>query len=246
MKNMNLHKRSLIIFLGILTGFIISSNSGSVNVLASTAVAPIIDGTISEDEYSSSTSFASGDYLFYWQIEGDTIYIGLIGKTEGWVAIGFEPTIAMKDADMIFGWVESNGTVITIDAFSTGNYGPHPADRDLGGSSDIASFDGSESSGSTTIEFSRLLTTGDQYDNTIPSTGTYNIIWAIGPGDDFGVKHTNRGSGIIDLTSGEPTTTTEKSTTTTEEPSEQSPGFEFLIVFLTLAGGLSVYRRKTR
>ncbi len=163
---------------------------------------PIIDGVISNDEYLASKSFSSGDYMLYWQIEGDMIYFGIEVDTSGWVAVGFEPTFAMKDADMVFAWVESNGTVVIFDVYATGNYGPHPPDVDQGGTFDILSYDGLEGSGKTTIEFSRKLNTGDTYDKIIPTSGTFNIIWATGTADNFGLQHDRRGSASLNMEEG--------------------------------------------
>ena len=181
------------------------------------------------------------------QIEGDTIYFGIIGNTIGWVAIGFEPTTSMKDADMVFAWVESNGTVVIYDAFSTGNFGPHPPDTDLGGTTNILAFNGSEISGKTIIEFSRRLMTGDQFDNDIPSSGTYNIIWAMGIEDNFGLQHNNRGSSTIDLSTDDVTSTethTPSFIDSTSTGSESTAGFEVIMVFMALLFVINILRRK--
>lgn len=85
------------------------------------------------------------------------------GHTTGWVAIWFEPSVAMKDADMIFGWVQ-DGQIVVMDTYSTGTYGPHPSDEEPGGTNDILAFAGKEENGYTVIEFKRNLDTGDQYD----------------------------------------------------------------------------------
>ena len=98
---------------------------------------------------------------------------------------------------MIFGFVK-DGRVEVQDQYSTGNFGPHPADTELGGTDDILEFGGKEEGGFTTIEFKRLLTTGDKYDISIQK-GASKIIWAYGSSDSLTAKHSTRGYGEINL-----------------------------------------------
>ena len=42
---------------------------------------------------------------FAWTIEGDLIHVRLSAKTEGWVAVGFDPEDVMAGADIIIGMV---------------------------------------------------------------------------------------------------------------------------------------------
>ena len=163
---------------------------------------PELDGIVSPDEYPFNARFKGGDFVVHWRVEDDTIFMALVGETDGWVAIGFEPTKAMKDADMIFGWVSSGGEVNVVDAYSTGTNGPHPPDTDLGGTDDILAFGGTKEGGTTTIEFKRLLSTGDSYDKTIPKDGEVDIIWGTGPSDSFTSKHGSKGSGRLDIATG--------------------------------------------
>ncbi|MHA2328919.1 MAG: DOMON domain-containing protein, partial [Candidatus Hodarchaeales archaeon] len=92
------------------------------------------------------------------------------------------------------------GTFI-IDAYSIGDYGPHPPDTELTGTNDILEFNGTEDNGLTIIEFKRLLKTGDEFDNSIPDNTTIPIIWALGSSDSFEVQHgfTKRGDGQLGI-----------------------------------------------
>jgi hypothetical protein len=146
------------------------------------------DGIIGANEYAHELSLAGGDLIVYWRNDDTYLYMALKGKTTGWVAIGFEPTTVMKDADMVFGWLE-NGEVKITDAYSTGTYGPHPPDEKLGGSSDILEYAGREENGYTVIEFKRKLNTGDQYDNAFTPRQKARFIFAMTNSDDFTVKH---------------------------------------------------------
>ncbi len=162
------------------------------------------DGSISSDEYQETQVFEGGVFTVHWRIDGDEIHFGMEAETTGWLSIGFEPTNIMKDADMIFGWVDSEGTPHTMDTYSTGEYGPHPPDTDLGGTNDIISFNGTQTTDMTIIEFSRKLDTGDTYDKIIVKNSSVNIIWGISDTDDYLDTHTDRGSGTLLLSQNVP------------------------------------------
>lgn len=164
---------------------------------------PTLDGIISNNEYEFSVSFGGGDLKLHWRVDGEIISMAIEGKTNGWVAIGFEPKKIMKDADMIFGWVTSEGAVIVEDTYSENETGPHPPDTELGGTDDILEFGGSENNGWTLIEFKRLLDTDDDFDKKLRSEGEIDVIWAMGSNDNFENKHSRVGSGTINLTTGE-------------------------------------------
>jgi hypothetical protein len=206
----NLKNLQITIILAILTIILVISTvkARENSLFPSIKQAPSIDGTITQGEYDFNSSFSSGSFTLYWTIFNEEIYFGMIGNSLGYVALGFEPSFMMKDADMIIGWVYSNTTVKLFDTYSTGNTGPHPPDIDLGGTSDLLDYNGTENTGSTIIEFSRLLTTGDQYDFDFVAVETLNIIWAISSLDDFDSSHSARGSGQINLFQGSSIDTT--------------------------------------
>jgi len=175
--------------------------------LGSTEVSPLTeagskgwtpDGIISVGEYSKNLTLSDGKYVVYWRNTAEDLYMAVSGKTEGFVAIGFEPSQAMKDADMVMGWV-SGGKATVLDLFSTGTYGPHPADVDLGGENDILEFGGSESDGWTVIEFQRKMDTGDQFDKSFKPGQTINIIWSMSASDILAVRHNVRGASMLVL-----------------------------------------------
>jgi hypothetical protein len=153
------------------------------------------DGIIKAREYRGSNIY--GDYKIHWLSDDLYVYIGIKAETSGFVSIAVQPGSRMKDADMVFGFVK-NGETTILDLFSTGNFGPHPPDTELGGTNDILEFAGSEQDGFTTIEFKRKLVTGDKYDNPL-SKGVNKIIWAYGSTDELSQKHTSRGYGEINL-----------------------------------------------
>jgi hypothetical protein len=127
----------------------------------------------------------------------------MVGETTGWVAIGFGPITLHKGADIVSGWVEDNGNVSVIDCYFPDMYPPHPHDTDMNGTYDILSYNGTEQNSKTTIEFSRLLSTGDEYDNDIPLNESMEIFWSIGSSDNWQEKHEKAGFATVNFTSGE-------------------------------------------
>ena len=155
----------------------------------------LADGMVGDGEYAETQSF--DDFELWWNIDEQYIYIAMKAKTTGWVAMALSSGPAMKDADMVMGFVQ-DGTVTVIDEYSTGNFGPHRPDSELGGSDDILESAGSEEGGYTIIEFKRKLDTGDTYDNAF-SQGENSILWAYGQDDQPEQKHSTRGHGELIL-----------------------------------------------
>ena len=150
----------------------------------------VADGAIAEGEYSQSIDL--GSYLLFWDSEQDRIRIGIEARTTGWVAVGIQPGQRMKDADIVLGYV-SGGEVTVLDEYSTGDYGPHKPDLELGGTDDIIAFAGSESGDTTVIEFERLMDTGDAYDIALEAGVQTTVIWAYGSNDSESMRHATRG-----------------------------------------------------
>ena len=170
------------------TGYLGATGEITVNIL-DVGMEPTLDGKITGGEYDETTEYGDGDFVLHWSIEGDTISIGMVGRTEGYVSVGFDPESRMKGADMIIGWVEEDGDVIVFDTYGEGETGPHPNDEENRGTYDILALGGSQSGGTTTIEFQRKLDTGDQKDKPISRDGETRIIWALSSRDSFSASH---------------------------------------------------------
>jgi hypothetical protein len=153
------------------------------------------DGVITPDEYSDNQTY--GDFQLFSKNDDRYVYIGMKAKTPGFVAVGIQPGTTMLDADIILGYVQ-NGKAQVFDMYSTGAFGPHPQDTELGGTDDVLSPAGTEDGQYTVIEFKRALYTGDKYDNALVK-GANKIIWAYGPNKDTSLKHTARGYGQIEI-----------------------------------------------
>ncbi|NOQ53120.1 MAG: hypothetical protein GQ558_00790 [Thermoplasmata archaeon] len=163
-----------------------------------------VDGDIHDDEYEFRVSLGDGHFTLYWKfLDNDTIQMAIQAKASGMVAVGFDPTVRMKDADMVIAFRQATGEFDLHDAWSLGETGPHPDDVDEGGSFDLLKYTVKESGGVTTAEFTRLLSTGDDLDNDIPREGKMTLIWATSDTDEFATYHTRRGTAIINMGTGE-------------------------------------------
>lgn len=164
-------------------------------VTPATAMKWVADGVISADEYPQIKTY--GDFGISWSNDSDYIYIGMKAKTAGWVAVGFGPETLMKNADIVEGFVK-DGTLTIADMFSTGEFGPHPPDTQLGGTDDILASAGKTANGDTVVEFKRKLDTGDKFDKPLVK-GINKIIWAYANEPVLTLKHSSRGPGEIEL-----------------------------------------------
>lgn len=129
---------------------------------------------------------------FKWRIADGRLEVELSAMSTGWLAVGFDPSRVMKDANIIIGYVEG-GEVTVSDQFGSGAFS-HTADTELGGTNDIIEADGREEDGRTAISFSIPLDSGDEYDTVLAAGQTHTILVACGPdgSDNFSKKHMYR------------------------------------------------------
>ena len=161
----------------------------------SASVAWKADGSITPGEYQNHQAF--DDYEINWSNDDQYVYIGMKAKTMGWVAVGFGATTFMNNANIIQGYF-SDGKVVVADQFSTGNFGPHNDVTSLGGTYAILDSGGSQTNGTTIIEFKRKLDPGDKFHPALVK-GVNKIIWAYGGDNQYLIKHVSRGEGQITI-----------------------------------------------
>ncbi len=179
---------------GVVVIFMLFSICG-ISCLKPTLKRWVADGVITADEYTGQTNY--GDYEIHWRSDEQYFSIGMKARTSGWVAVGFQPGPLHRETDMVLGFVSERRASV-FDMFSADELGPCTADSELGGSPDILEYGGREEGGYTTIEFRRLLSTGDEYDGELFS-GSNEIMWAYSLLDDPRQKHIHRGRGEIGL-----------------------------------------------
>ena len=153
------------------------------------------DGIITTGEYQNTMSY--GDYITNWSNDDQYVYIGIQAKTMGWVAIGFGATTFMNNANIIQGYF-SGGKAIVADQYSTGNFGPHNDVTSMGGTYAILDSGGTQTNGTTIIEFKRKLDPGDKFHAALIK-GSNKIIWAYCGDNQYLIKHVSRGTGEITI-----------------------------------------------
>lgn len=127
-----------------------------------------------------------------WRVVDESLEIELTGPTTGWIAVGFKATRAMRDANILIGYVSGSEIVMT-DQFGV-TMTSHRPDNQLGGSEHTEVVSGSEASGATTISFRIPLDSGDEYDQPLAPGETVSVILAYGPdgSDDVTTYHADR------------------------------------------------------
>lgn len=117
-----------------------------------------------------------GFTLRWATVTGENLSVELSGPTTGWIAVGFDPTQMMLNANIIIGYVAS-GTPELRDDFGW-QTSSHRDDTLLGGTSDVTVDGGSEAGGTTELQFTIPMNSGDSYDRVLVPGQTYPIILA--------------------------------------------------------------------
>ncbi len=150
-------------------------------------------------EETGGASVTVRNITLEWRVNGDALEVSVSAPTTGWVAVGFAPTRAMKDANILIGYVADDEVVVT-DQFGTTMI-QHAQDSELGGSVDVTVLGGSEQDGTTTLQFSIPLDSGDEYDQPLTPGAAVKVILAYGENgaDDLTSYHRDRASADITL-----------------------------------------------
>lgn len=142
---------------------------------------------VSLNLYADERVYATDNIELSWIFIDNEIEFTYTAKTTGWLAIGFEPTQVMKNADIKIAYVD-NGKLVIEDHFAHG-FTSHKKDQDLGGEYNLTAIEGYEKGGKTTIIFRMPLISGDKYDASLEERGTYKVIFATGRKDNFRSIH---------------------------------------------------------
>jgi hypothetical protein len=156
-----------------------------------------IDGVIDiEDgpEYPATYADKASGLTVNWGFDDSLIYVGLVTKGRGWLAIGFGSP-KMNESNMIIGYYTEDSTEVTNQVGS--NYvhaGSARSDSAIGD----AEIDYDDETGVTTMEFTYPLHFPAGATLAIPglaSGGTYDVILAQNTKSvSLNAKHTNRGT----------------------------------------------------
>jgi hypothetical protein len=158
-------------------------------------------GTAEGDQTQHSQALAdtleTNGYRLIWAVDQDMLDVTMSAPTTGWVAVGFHTEGAMKNADIVIGYV-SGGEATARDDFGT-DYTRHASDISLGGTDDVSSVSGTETGGRTSISFSIPLSSGDSSDHDLIPGSTVSIIMANGANDDDSFTGMHQWAGVAEI-----------------------------------------------
>ncbi|MCG9479837.1 MAG: hypothetical protein K9H14_06455 [Actinomycetia bacterium] len=152
-----------------------------------------IDGDISENEYRYSLNDSATGLTVYWSNDDSNVYLAIRYQEPGWVAVGFNPSFAMKDANIIMMAFQDRQAMVRDD-YGTGNFS-HQQDEQLGGTNDIVEY----AATSESFELVIPLDSQDQYDQELQPGNSYKLILSTGSSYDFDTKHSKRSTATISL-----------------------------------------------
>lgn len=122
--------------------------------------------------------------------KGDNAEVTVGAAVKGWVAVGFDPSSRMKDANFLIGYVKDG------QAFARDDFGisatSHAPDVKVGGKDNLISFSGTEANGYTTMTFVIPRDSGDSKDHPL-SAGQHTVILGASAGDSFTAMHSKIG-----------------------------------------------------
>lgn len=169
-------------------------------LLCAASLSLLLSGTLQAADYQHSLTVDR--MTFAWSVTGENLVVKLSAPTTGWVAVGFNPTDMMKDANIIIGFVK-DGKVEISDDFGV-QPTQHFPDSKRDGADNVTVIGGSESGNTTTLEFSLPLKNGDPNDCVIDPKADTKVMLAYGPDrDSTKLKHQFAKTLTVNLASGQ-------------------------------------------
>jgi hypothetical protein len=159
-------------------------------LLTGIAAAQIVDGVIADGEYANDLLHEETGTHMYWTIEGDTLLFAMRIGARGWSGVGFGTVIDNRKAgfDQYLFAVE-DGEIVAYDMYQEDARGEPVLDTDAGGSASLLEVAATHESELWTVEFSRLLDTGEATDVAIVPGEARIVAFAFGDTMDVGRKH---------------------------------------------------------
>lgn len=155
------------------------------------------DSNTSDNSTEEYNSVSEKGITFEWKVNDEFLDVRLRGKHTGYLAVGFNPEVMMKGADLIIGYVK-DGDVFIRDDYGNGMTS-HIPDEEQGGVDNISKAAGSEVDGLTTIEFRIPLDSGDDHDTVLRPGEETTVLLAASNNDDFSSYHSVRVSMKLEL-----------------------------------------------
>jgi len=129
----------------------------------------------------------SDSFVFTYMISEKNLVAKVSYPTTGWVAIGFNPTTVMKNANIIIG-TRINDVPVVSDEYGTGWFS-HKPDTSIGGKNNITHGDCTIENGVMTVSFTIPLNSGDGKDGIIERGKPVKVIFAASKKNDLKSKH---------------------------------------------------------
>jgi|WetSurMetagenome_2_1015567.scaffolds.fasta_scaffold00110_34 hypothetical protein len=136
---------------------------------------------------SPFTSVKAGKFTLEYKITGADLQARVSYPTKGWLAVGFNPTSMMKNANIIMGALV-DGKTVSSDEFGVSDVS-HKPDTLIGGKDDIAAAECTQTGGVTTFAFTIPLDSGDPKDVKLAAGTKVKVILAAGATADFKKHH---------------------------------------------------------
>jgi multisubunit Na+/H+ antiporter MnhF subunit len=149
---------------------------------------PVVDGVINANEYSFTQDF--GQMKLYLHRTADTLYVGVVGNTSGWVAVGLDSL--KMDASTIFMGYVVDGKAQFKPQVGMGHTHQDTAEKAITDS--VISYAMKEDGGKTVLELALkaapYISAGQK---------ELDVIYAIGAAKAFTPYHSFRGSVKVPL-----------------------------------------------
>lgn len=156
--------------------------------------------TVSAQGADYQHSLTAEKITFDWTVDGENLAVRLSAPTEGWVAVGFNPVKQMQGANIVLGYVKK-GKVKVFDEIGT-KPNQHAKDDKKGGADNVTLVGGAEENGTTTIEFTIPLNSGDETDGKIDPAADTVVILAFGERDSRKMGHKKEATVTVNLSTG--------------------------------------------
>jgi hypothetical protein len=155
------------------------------------------DSLVTKSKDTTFKTVTAGKFTFSYKIDGKNLVATVSCKTQGWIAVGFNPKNIMQNANLIMGSVV-DGKALLSDEFGDGMYS-HAPDTVIGGKNNIIAGDCTQASGITTLSFTIPLDSGDPKDCKLVPGSKVKLIFATGATNDIRKKHKDDASTTITL-----------------------------------------------
>jgi predicted ferric reductase len=185
-----------------------------------------------EAEISNKTEYENPDktWKVEWVIDATKVFIDftITCKTTGWVSFGISNKPSMDSGvDMVTSWVDGNGKLTIVDAFSDSRNNPRQDKKN-----DVMNPTGEQKDGTTIIKYRRKLDTGDKAEDVVIENKPQFLLWSYhnaldGTDPNNYPKHTHKDNTGINFFSGAGGTT------------KKAAGLQAGYIFLIIIGGVA-------